>query len=541
MDVGSLSRPLRNPEESGEAETHVSALPVQIQSNSDCSGAPLVSQQSKMQFILCLTPAALCMKPASSLLSLDHAAAEQNSNLSSLAASSASLKGSYRLADLTRPDSKHKARECGEQRPLTSPERVLPRGAVQGCSQVLFSYEAPTAGRAERSPHDLRRLFLNGSPADGALLPRGGAAVPALLAGARRSPPGRPGRRRAGRAGAGAGPGGGARGSAEARFCPRERFAARCRFWPRLKPAPPPARELCVSPKGSQTRSPKKQRKGGKLGSRRSPRPGGKSSSPHKVGRSVTPRPPANSCLPAPRSRAARGSSPAGRPPTDRPGPRPRLRSPPPSRRQVPACLHRGGGSGSRERAGCCPAGPAPARTTSALSGRRQGTPAAAGCSFSGPRPPVMLNFPVPSAGAAGLGGAGGRAIPALAPARPLPAGAATGPSTGAPTARPGAPPVRGAAPRTHRDEDPRPGLRPGPGQPLRSGAAPGPARESVTPAQRPVRAAAHPRSVSKQCLRQPRRALRRGAQAAPASPLRADWLEYGLSEKGPWPVEGEI
>ncbi|XP_072732174.1 uncharacterized protein [Ciconia boyciana] len=120
-----------------------------------------------------------------------------------------------------------------------------------------------------------------------------------------------------------------------------------------------------------------------------------------------------------------------------------------------------------------------------------------------------MLNFPVPSAGAAGLGGAGGRAIPALAPARPLPAGAATGPSTGAPTARPGALPVRGAAPRTHRDEDPRPGLRPGPGKPPRSGAAPGPARESVTPAQRPVRAAAHPRSVSKKCLRQPRRALR--------------------------------
>ncbi|KAM7095802.1 uncharacterized protein J5F26_010186 [Ciconia maguari] len=350
----------------------------------------------------------------------------------------------------------------------------------------------------------------SGSPADGALLPRGGAAVPALLAGARRSPPGRPGRRRAGRAGAGAGPGGGARGSAEARFCPRERFAARCRFWRRLKPAPPPARELRVSPKGSQTRSPKKQRKGRKLGSRRSPRPGGKSSSPHKVGRSVTPRPPATSCLPAPRSRAARGSSPAGRPPTDRTGPRPPLRSPPPSRRQVPACLHRGGGSGSRGRAGCCPAGPAPARATSALSGRRQGTPRGRRLLLLRAKAAGDVKLSGAERRSRGAGGSRGPGDPGSRSRSTSPRGRCHRPLHGSPDGAAGSAagprgPLRAPTGMRTRGQ----GCGRGPGKPPRSGAAPGPARESVTPAQRPVRAAAHPRSVSKKCLRQPRRALR--------------------------------
>lgn len=64
----------------GESKTHVSALPMQIQTNSDCSGASLDSQQSKMSFILCLTPAALCVEPGCSLLCLDCDAAGQHSH-----------------------------------------------------------------------------------------------------------------------------------------------------------------------------------------------------------------------------------------------------------------------------------------------------------------------------------------------------------------------------------------------------------------------------------------------------------------------------
>lgn len=53
---------------------------MQIQTNSGCSGASLDSQQSKMSFILCLTRAALCVEPGSSLLCLDRDAAGQHSH-----------------------------------------------------------------------------------------------------------------------------------------------------------------------------------------------------------------------------------------------------------------------------------------------------------------------------------------------------------------------------------------------------------------------------------------------------------------------------
>lgn len=66
-----------------ESETRVSAPPMQTQSNPECSGAPLGMQWSKMQLILCLTRAALCVKPASSLLSPDRDAMGQNSDLAS--------------------------------------------------------------------------------------------------------------------------------------------------------------------------------------------------------------------------------------------------------------------------------------------------------------------------------------------------------------------------------------------------------------------------------------------------------------------------
>lgn len=62
------------------------------------------------------------------------------------------------------------------------------------------------------------------------------------------------------------------------------------------------------------------------------------------------------------------------------------------------------------------------------------------------------------------------------------PAGAAAGPSPGAPTALP----VRGAAPRTHRHEDPRFGLRPGRGL-----------RPPIGAARSPFRGAGHSRSAA--------------------------------------------
>lgn len=59
---------------------------MQIQTTPDCSGAPLDSKQSKMSFILCPTPAALCVEPGSSLLCLDRDAVGQHSHLSPLQA-----------------------------------------------------------------------------------------------------------------------------------------------------------------------------------------------------------------------------------------------------------------------------------------------------------------------------------------------------------------------------------------------------------------------------------------------------------------------
>lgn len=233
--------------------------------------------------------------------------------------------------------------------------------------------------------------------ADGAILPRDGAAVPALLARARRD-----GR---GRAGLPARP----RGSAETRFSPRERFAGRHHFWRCLKPAPSPSRELCVSPAGSPRQSPKKQRRGRKLCLRRSPRAGEKEFFPEQS-RSLS-----NSCLAATRSRAGRAPSPRSARRRTGPGPSPRRG---PAGRSRPLCSGRG-------KARRCPAGPAPARATTARSGRCQRSPTAASSSFSELRPSVTLNFPVPSAGAAELGAAGDRAV-LIAPARPISAGAST-------------------------------------------------------------------------------------------------------------------
>ncbi|KAM8995090.1 uncharacterized protein PRD47_013798 [Ara ararauna] len=193
----------------------------------------------------------------------------------------------------------------------------------------------------------------------------------------------------------------------------------------------------------------------------------------------VTPRRPAASCPAAPRP--APGSIPKGRRPS--PGPP-----------GIPACLHCDSGPGHREEHGAARWGRS-SRAASAPSG-----PAAAGCSLPWPSPSAALNFSVSSTGTALAPPA-----PALAPSRPPPCGRYHGPSTGAPKARPGPQPLRACPAMRTR----------GWGSPAERHPRP------VTPAQRPVRAAAHPRSVSKQCLRRERRALREGCEGGRAGSAR--------------------
>lgn len=189
----------------------------------------------------------------------------------------------------------------------------------------------------------------------------------------------------------------------------------------------------------------RKNKRGGKNWVPRAEQRGGKKKKetfpPNKVVRAVTPRPSANVPVPD-----REGSIPAGLPPRTGPG----------------SSRRRGAGEGQDAvRQGSLPAAQPPRCPAAA-----NAAPAASSCFFPGQRPPVMLNFPVPQCRSRGVGGR--RAVPALAPADLSPAGAAAGPSPAAPTALP----LRGAAPRTHRDEDPRFGLRPGQGLLPRIGAA---------------------------------------------------------------------